>query len=157
MSWTKQMLIEEAFGELALHGFVVTLGPDVLESGLRKLDTMMAMWDGKGITLSYPLPTSPDDSNLDDDSNLPDYAVEPVYMNLAVRLSAGYGKQVAPTTAATAKDGLDMVMARAAFPQEVRYPSSMPSGAGNKPWLWGSGPFIQQADPLTTDTDTIDV
>jgi hypothetical protein len=154
VSWTKQQIVEEAFGELALHGFVVDLDPDTLQSGLRRLDTMMAMWDGKGIRLGYPLPSSPDDSNLDDDSNLPDMAVEPVYLNLAVRLSAGYGKQVSPTTSATAKEGYDMLMARAAMPPEVNFPRSMPAGAGNLPWRRNYNPFLIPPDePINAGPD----
>jgi hypothetical protein len=154
VGWTKQQIVEEAFGELALHGFVVDLDPDTLQSGLRRLDTMMAMWDGKGIRLGYPLPSSPDDSNLDDDSNLPDMAVEPVYLNLAVRLSAGYGKQVSPTTAATAKEGYDMLMARAAMPPEVNFPRRMPAGAGNLPWRRNYNPFLIPPDePINAGPD----
>jgi len=150
MSWTKQEIVEEAFGELALHGFVVTLDADTLESGKRRLDLMLSMWDGKGIRLGYPIPSTPSASNLDDDSNLPDWAVEPVIANLAMRLAAGYGKQVSPTTAMTAKDGYDMLAGRFAMPQEAPLPTSMPIGAGNKPWRSQNSRFIsppqQQVD-----------
>jgi hypothetical protein len=154
MGWTKQQIVEEAFGELALHGFIVDLDPDTLQSGLRRLDTMMAMWDGKGIRLGYPLPSSPDASSLDDDSNLPDMAVEPVYMNLAPRLAAGYGKQVSPTTLAAAKEGYDMLMARAAMPPEVNFPRRMPAGAGNLPWRRNYNPFLIPPDePINAGPD----
>jgi len=154
MSWSKQQLVEEAFNELALRGFEITLDADILQLGLRRLDAMMAMWDGKGIRLGYPLPSSPDSSSLDDDSNLPDYASEPVFMNLAVRIAAGYGKQIAPTTAATAKEGYDMLMARSAMPPEVRYPCTMPSGAGNKSWALGRNPFLPQPpEPIDAGPD----
>ena len=154
MSWSKQQIVEEAYGELSLHGFVVNLTPEILQRGLRRLDIMMAMWDGKGIRLSYPLPSSADGSNLDDDSGLSDIALEPTVLNLAVRLAAGHGKEVAPTTAAAAKEGYDMLMARAAMPPEVQYPRWMPSGAGNKPWRWQRGPFlIPPVDPVDAGPD----
>lgn len=154
MSWTKQQIIEEAYGELSLHSFVVNLTPEILQRGLRRLDAMMALWNGKGIRLGYGLPSSADNSNLDDDSGLPDAAIEPTLMNLAVRLAAGHGKQVAPTTAATAKEGYDALLARAGMPPEVQYPRFMPSGAGNKPWRWQRGPFlIPPVDPVDAGGD----
>jgi hypothetical protein len=147
MSFTKQQIVEEAFGELALHGFVFTLDADTLDSAKRRLDMMLAMWNGKGIRLGYPIPSTPDASNLDDDSNLPDWAVEPIVSNLAVRLAAGYGKQIAPTTAMVAKDGYDMLAARFAMPQEVPLPTRMPVGAGNKTWRSLNNRFISPPAP----------
>ena len=154
MSWTKGQIVEEAYGELSLHSFVVNLTPEILQHGLQRLDAMMAMWNGKGIRLGYSLPSSADSSNLGDDSGLPDAALEPTLLNLAVRLAAGHGKQVAQTTAAVAKEGYDMLMARAAMPPEVQYPRFMPSGAGNKPWRWQRGPFlIPPVDPVDAGPD----
>ena len=92
MGWTKQQLIDQAFSELARAGYVFDLGADVREDALRQLDTMMATWSGVGISIGYLLPDSPDDSNIDDDAGIPLTAVEPVYMNLAVKLAAGRGK-----------------------------------------------------------------
>jgi len=146
MSFTKQQIIEEAFGELALHGNVVTLDPDTLDSGKRRLDMMLATWSGKGFRLGYPIPANPDDSLLDDDSNLPDWAIEPVVTNLAMRLAGGYGKQVSPTTAMVAKDGYDMLAARFGKPQEVPLPTSLPLGAGNKTWRSQNNRFISPPD-----------
>ncbi|MGE5622491.1 MAG: packaged DNA stabilization gp4 family protein [Bacillota bacterium] len=149
MGWTKKQLIEEAFDELALAGHVFDLTPEELQAAGRRLDAMLAMWNGKGICLGYALSSGPD-SDLDADSGLPDFAVEPAYMNLAQRLAAGYGKAILPTTAAAAKDGYDMLVARAAMPSEVQFPGSLPRGAGNKPWRWERGPFMQPpVDPLT--------
>lgn len=153
MGWTKQDLVEAAYGELALHSFVVTLNPDVLEHGLRRLDAMMAMWNGKGIRLGYPLPSTHDASTLDDDSSLPDAAFEPVFMNLAKRLASGHGKQVAPQTLIAAKEGYDMLMARAAMPSEVQYPGALPRGAGNKPWNSGRPFMPPPVDPLLAGGD----
>jgi hypothetical protein len=154
MGWTKQQIVEEAYGELSLHSFVVTLTPEILQHGLQRLDAMMAMWNGKGIRLGYPLPSSADGSSLDDDSGLPDEAIEPALLNLAVRLAAGHGKQVAQTTSAAAKEGYDMLMARAAMPPEVNFPRRMPAGAGNLPWRRNYNPFLIPPDePIDAGPD----
>lgn len=149
MGWTKRQILEDAFGELALAGHVYDLTPDELQAACRRLDAMLAMWNGKGICLGYALSSSPD-ADIDADSGLPDFAIEPVVMNLSQRLAAGYGKAVLPTTAAAAKEGYDMLIARAAMPSEVQYPETMPRGAGNKPWRYQRGPFVTPpVDPLT--------
>ena len=141
MSWTKQELVEEAFSVLALSGFTFDLSPEMLQMGLRRLDSMMGTWNAKNILVSYPLAASPSGSTLDQDSNLPAAAVEAVYMNLAVRIASSLGKALPPSVLSTAKLGYDVLLARAAMPQEMQYPDTMPRGAGNKPWRYDN-PFM---------------
>lgn len=133
--WTKQQLIDQAFAELARAGYVFDLGADVLEDALRQLDSMMAEWSGAGISIGYVLPATPDDSNIGDDSGIPDSANRPVYMNLAVTLAAGRGKALAPQTLAAAQSGYNALLGAAVAP--VGQSSGMPLiGAGNKPWRY---------------------
>jgi len=156
MSWSKQEIINESFSELALQGYVFNVGPDELQGALRRLDTMMATWNGKGIRLGYPVPSTADGSTLDQDSGLPDWAIEAAYMNLAIRIAAGYGKQITQTTAAAAKTALDVVMQRMAMPAEQQMPSTMPIGAGNRRWASGGdrNPFFPTpTEPLLAGQD----
>lgn len=154
MSWTKEQLIEEAYSEIALAGYVFDITPDEMQTALRRLDTMMATLNGKGIRLGYPLPSSPDTSKLDQDSSLPDWAVEAVYLNLAIRLAPGNGKQLSQDTRNSAKAGYDMLMARAAMPAEQQYKPHLPIGAGNKQWRGLQNTFLPDpVDPITTGSD----
>lgn len=132
--WTKQQLIEAAFEELALAGFVFDLDPDQLEAALRKLDTMMAAWSGTGVSIGYLLPASPDASNIDDDAGIPDTAVEAVYMNLAVKLAAGRGKTLAAETRTAAQRGYTALLGAAVTPAAGQTSGLPLAGAGNKPW-----------------------
>lgn len=132
--WTKKQLIEAAFEELALAGFVFDLDADQLEAALRKLDTMMATWSGIGISIGYLLPTSPELSNIDDDAGIPDSAVEPVYMNLAVKLAAGRGKTLTTETRTAAQRGYNTLLGAAVAPVESQASGLACNGAGNKPW-----------------------
>ncbi len=134
MGWSKKMLIEAAFEELALAGYVFDLDPDQLEAALRKLDTMMATWSGAGISIGYLLPTSPDASNIDDDAGIADAAVEPVYMNLAVKLAAGRGKTLTTETRAAAGRGYNALLGAAVAPAAGQASGVPHTGAGNKPW-----------------------
>jgi hypothetical protein len=153
MGYTKRQFVTAAFEEIGLADYVFDLSPEQLESALRRLDAMMAEWNAKGLRLAYPLPSSPQDSDLDNETFVPDSAWEAVITNLAVRIAPGYGKTVSPDTKMVAKDALNTLMQRATFPLEQQLPSTMPSGAGNKPW-WYDNPFLQQPiDPVEAGPD----
>lgn len=148
---TKRQLCEDAFAELALAGHAFDLAPEDMQTALRRLDMMLARWDGEGITLGYALPDPLFGSELDDESGVPDAAVETVVANLAVRLAAHYGRQVAPQTALTAKQGYDELVGKAVRPRPQQMPADLPRGAGNRhtnPW----NPFFPPPDtgPLQT-------
>jgi hypothetical protein len=152
MSWTKQQIIEQAFDELALAGFTFDLDPDQMESALRRLDTMMALWSSKGIAIGYLLPSSPDESDIGSDSGIPDTAVEAVYMNLAQKLAASRGKTLTAETKLAAKQGYDALLGAAAraAARQAPMPNTMPRGAGNKPWRGGAPFFSGETDTLDT-------
>ena len=149
MSWTKRQIVAEAFAELALAGYVFDLSPEELTGALRRLDTMMATWDGLGLHLGYPLAIDPDTADLDQPSGLPLRAVEAVYMGLAVRLAAGKGKQLQPATVIAAKRHYEALLGVAMTPadaQQLR--DGMPRGAGAR--RRGFGPFLPRPDTSPT-------
>lgn len=150
--WTKKQLIAKAFAELALAGYVYDLDPDQLEDALQTMDAMLAEWTTFGVNIGYLLPATPDDSNIDDDSGIPDTANRAVYLNLAVTLAAGKGKTLAVDTRAAAARGYHQLLAVAAraAARPIAMPSNLPRGAGNKPWRSRS-PFFNGA-PETLDT-----
>jgi len=106
MAYTKRDIVNQAFEEIGLASYVFDLQPQQLESALRRLDNMMATWNGKGIRLGYPLPSSPADSDLDQVTGVPDSALEAMATNLAVRIAPMFGKTVSPDTKTIAKKGL---------------------------------------------------
>lgn len=147
--WTKRDLIMQAFDELGLAASVYDLPPESLESARRRLDTMMASWAARGIKFGYPLPSGPNESDLDDASGLPDLALEAVYTSLAVLIAPSYGKVVSETTKARAREALSALQVRAAMPAEMQMPGTMPAGAGNL----GAQPFLNSPDePLRDGT-----
>ncbi|MNO65792.1 P22 tail accessory factor [compost metagenome] len=150
MSWTKRQIVEQAFSKIGLAGYVFDLTAEQLQDAMAQLDSMMAEWDGNGIKLGYPLALNPQNADLDQETNLPPYAVQAVYLNLGVRLGSDFGKEIPPRTLVNAKQGYDGLLARAAFPKEQQLPGTMPRGAGQKPWRRVDDPFIRQPndDPL---------
>lgn len=131
MSYTKRELVEGAMAELGLASYSFDLMPEQLELALRRLDSMLAEWNGRGLRLSYPIPDGTSDSDAASDSVVPDHAWEAIVTNLAVRIGPSYGKQVSPQTLTTARHSLNTVMAKAAMPGEMQM-TDLPTGAGNK-------------------------
>lgn len=153
MGWTKRQFVTQAFEEIGLASYVFDLTPEQLQSALRRLDSMMASWNAKGIRLGYPIPSSPQNGDLDEETNVPDSANEAIYLNLATRIAPGFGKTVAVETKASAKMAYDTLLSRAAMPPEQQLPGTMPAGAGNKPWR-ADDPFLHQpVDPLLAGGD----
>ena len=149
--FTKRQFVEEAYGELGMASYVFDLDVEVLQRALRRLDTMMAEWNGRGIRLGYPLPASPSASDLDELAQVPDWANEAIILNLAVRVAPGHGKTVSPQTLFAAKRALDGVLARAAMPPEVQI-TGLPRGAGAKNH---ESPFLPSpSDTLTAGPDS---
>jgi len=146
MGYSKRQFVTAAFEEIGLASYIFDLQPEQLQSALRRLDAMMAEWNGKGIRLGYPIPGSPQDSDLDEPSEVPDSANEAIYTNLAIKIAPSYGKGVMPETKATAKEAYNTLLSRATTPNEMQLPGTMPSGAGNKSWRNYDNPFLQKPD-----------
>jgi hypothetical protein len=154
MSWTKRQIIEQAFDEIGLASYVFDLTADQLESALRRLDSMIAMWDSKGIRLGYPLPSSPQNSDLDAQTNMPDKAVEAAFLQLAIRLAPSYGKNVSPDTKAAAKQAYEALLITFCLPAEMQIPAGYPKGAGYKPYAIDD-PFTSREQPITVGSDSV--
>lgn len=156
MAYTKRQFVEAALTEIGLASYVFDIQPEQLEYARRRLDAMMADWNGKGIRLSYPIPASPEQGSLAEETNVPDSANEAVILNLAVRLAPSYGKQIMPDTRLLAKTAYDTVLQRATAPIELQFPDTLPSGAGNKYWRDADDPFMPTpVDPVETGAEGI--
>lgn len=154
MGYSKRQFVTAAFEEIGLASYVFDLQPEQLQSALGRLDAMMAEWNGKGIRLGYPIPGSPQYSDLDEPSEVPDSANEAIITNLAIKIAPSYGKQLMAETKLTAKTGYNTLLSRATMPNEMQLPGTMPSGAGNKPWRTYDNPFLQKpVDPVLAGQD----
>lgn len=127
--WKKRDVVLQALEELGLSGAVYDMQPEQLESVKRRLDLQMAAWNADGIRLGYPL--NLESSDLDDDSGLPDWSIEGVYLNLAVMIGPMFGRVVSDTTKARAKQTKNTIVSRFHVPPTQKIPSYMPAGAGN--------------------------
>lgn len=154
MGWTKQQLLNQAFGAIGKSVNIFNIDADTMQDALRSMDGMLATWNAKGIRLGYALPSSPDSSSLEDDSGLPDSAYEAVYLNTSIRIAPFIGKQVSPDLKTSARDAYEVLLARAAMPAQQQLPNTLARGAGNKPWRTVSNPFMPTpTDPLLAGDD----
>jgi hypothetical protein len=142
MSYTKRQFVEAAFSEIGYAAYVYDLQPEQLEEALRRLDAMMGTWYGKDIQVGYPIPTSPENSDLDEETDVPDAANEAVYTNLSLRVAPIVGKVPSMETKTTARRSYMELLGRATVPHEKQFPDTLPAGAGNKPWR-KDNPFVE--------------
>lgn len=132
MSYSKFQFIQAAFSEIGLADYIFDLQPSDLESALRRLDSMMADWNSRGLRLSYPIPGSPEYSDIQSVTQVPDSANEAIITNLAIKIAPSYGKSVSVDTRNGAYSSLIQLMAHAAQPIEQQFDACIPIGAGYK-------------------------
>ncbi|MEZ7524011.1 packaged DNA stabilization gp4 family protein [Burkholderia vietnamiensis] len=149
---TKRELVEAAYEEIGLAGYVFDLTDEERDTALRRLDRLASQWDAKGIRLGYNLPPSADASSLDDDAGIPDWAEQAFYTNLALRLAPTVGKQVSQDTRIAARDGYrTLLMGNYEIPQ-MQMPRHMPIGTGNRRNTKNQQ-FFAPVDRVTTTHD----
>lgn len=141
MSYTKKEIIEEAFTEIGLANYNFDLQSEQMQSALKRLDSMMATWNSKGIRIGYPLVDAPSNSNLNDDTDLRASAIEAVYLNLAVRLAPMLGKQLSMDTKKNANSAYKDLLRETSETIEMDY-NTLPRGAGQKPWRYENSVFL---------------
>lgn len=153
MGYTKRQFVEDIHAEIGLASYVFDMPAEQLQRTMRRLNAMMAEWNAKGIRLGYPIPSSPEGGDLDDETEVPDSAWEAIITNGAIRVAPSFGKQVMAETKATAKRAYNTLLSRAAMPPEMQFPNTLPAGAGNKPWVYDD-PFVTgPVDPLQSGPD----
>lgn len=154
MGYTKQEFVNDAFDEIGLANYNFDLQPEQLQSAVRKLDRMMATWNGDGIRLGYPLPSSPSSSSLTTATNVPDSANDAIVLNLAISIAPSFGKQVSMETKAMAHSSYLSLLSDFAIPPQMQL-NDLPLGAGNKPWRTTNREFIDAEERLAVGNDSL--
>lgn len=152
MSWTKRELITAAFETIGISTYNFDISPEMYNIGLRRLDAMMGSWNSSGIRLAYPIPSQPANSNIDDVTNIPDYANEAVFINLAVILAPIFGKQLEAGVKQSALQAYNAMLAKNMDIPERQVNQTVPAGAGNK-WRRFYSPYLVRPEDNPSDTD----
>jgi hypothetical protein len=155
MAYTKRQIVEAAFEEIGLAAYTFDLQPEQMQTGLRRLDSMMATWNNQGIRLGYPLPSSPSLGDLDVSADVTDMAIEAIVGNLAIRIAPAFGKTVSPDTKASARKAyLALLNYASTVPERQLDNQAIPAGEGNKYWRYDNDPFlIRPTDPIDAGPD----
>lgn len=153
---TKRQIVELAYASVGLAGFAVDLQPEQMEHARRILDSQMATWAVKGIRLGWPIPSSPDAGDLDDETNLPDWAFQATYLNLGIAIAPMHGKAVTPDFKALARSAYDAMLISVVQPVSRQMPGGYPLGSGHK--TYSGAPW--SADPesnISTGNDELEL
>lgn len=150
MGWSKRQLVDAAFEELGMAGYVFNLQPEQLQIAVRRLDAMMAQWSALGIRVSYPISDNPKSVRIEDVTHVPDFALEAIFKNLALKLAPVYGKQISPDLRSDAKRAYNALLSKVVGVREMAL-GVLPAGAGRKAPL---DPFIEERiDDIQTGLD----
>jgi hypothetical protein len=113
------------------------------------MDAMLAQWSVRGLRIAYNAP-----GGLDDESGVPDWAVEAVVSNLALKVGAMVGKQPMPSMLATAATSYNTVAAVSmSVPERARVNMAVPAGAGNRSEDAWNIYLPEPVEPITTGGD----
>lgn len=134
MGYTKRQLLDAAIEEIGLDPVEFDVTSGEYQKFLRRLEAMINTWSGEGIPLSYNAASNPEDINIDQESGLPDWAYEAVYLNLALAIAPSIGKQSLPDTRKRAYATKNIARRNRALKFEMQYPDTFPVGSGNKPF-----------------------
>lgn len=133
MSWSKIDIINKAFAEIGLGGYVFTASAEERQDALSSLDAMLARWQRRGIDTGYIVANDPSADVITGDSGIAPEYTRAVILNLATDIAPSFGKQVLPHTQAAAVAGYnDALSFSSVVPQMALDISATPAGAGRK-------------------------
>lgn len=126
---TKRAIIEMAYEDCGLAGYVFERTDDEFASGLRKLNTLMGEWPWN--TLKFNLPTY-GQGELAEFSGLDDKYIHAVSQYLAMRLAANMGKSMPIEYMRTCNRSLMLLQSEAAVVPKIGFTQGTPKGQGHR-------------------------
>ncbi len=115
MGWTKRDIVKQAFSEIGKSDYDFDIQPEEMMSALRSLDSMVSTWGAQGIRIGYAGGNGFGD--IDADVEVPEFAHEALFLNLALRIAPSIGKSPSPETRAAATSALNAIRARSMRPR----------------------------------------
>lgn len=123
----KRQLILQAYDDLGYANYDFDMHPEMLSSGLTKLDNMITEWSGGGINLAYQL-----GAGMNEESGIPDIYNNAVISNLAIRLAGSIGKKIPAYLPIQAMTAMNFLIKGQVKPREQQMPVDFPLGAGHR-------------------------
>jgi hypothetical protein len=120
---TASEVIAAALGQTLTRAGDIPLESNETEQGLFQLNTMMASWS---LALGYTIVSS-----MSDTITTPDYAIDAIVQNLAVRLAPSFGGLVDADLRENARQTKKDMLRQAVRIGPAKMPSTLPRGTGN--------------------------
>jgi hypothetical protein len=151
MGWTKRQFIDRALSGIGLGKRSYTASAEDYSDALEIADSMVAEWQGRlGLGIGWPLTSNPDDSSLDDATEVPLPYVACVWSNLAVLIGPEFGKQAFRETKVLASESYNTMSKNLSKPRPKQQPQGVPLGGGNR---WRRRIFTPKPDEFSESTD----
>lgn len=152
---TKGDIVRAALRKAAIasNATLTNIEPESMADGLFDLELMMAELDGNGVRLGYKL--AADEPQPDDPHGIPDWAVGPITMNLAVLVLPDYVREASSTLVNRARFGYQTLLKATAnqTTPKYRYPNGWPLGSGNILWERVGIRYFHFGEKLTVEND----
>ncbi len=120
---TASELITAALGQTLTRSADIPLEPDELQDAIFQLNNMMTSWN---LALGYTVVSNPND-----EITTPDFAIDAMVQNLAVRIAPGFGGIVDADLRQNAREAKRDLLKIVVTVGPARYPSTLPRGSGN--------------------------
>ena len=127
---TAREYITRALAKLGVKAAESSIEASELTDGIETLNDMLTEWEGSGILLGFEPVASGDD-----EIRAPRLAQAAIKSNLAIRLAPDYSRPVSAELAAEARGATKSMLRAIVKIGDVAYPSTLPTGSGNKTLL----------------------
>jgi hypothetical protein len=132
---TKQAVVDMAFEEIGLAGYDFDATQEEYASALRRLDGLMAEWQGPGnnYAIGYNAPAVFGQGALEDLIGIPDSLLNCTSIALALRIMPNIGKTMSLESRVAYGQGMNAMRAAFGVTLNRSLQRRTPRGAGNKP------------------------
>jgi len=125
MATTARQLISKSLRKLGVRSTQTSITDQELSDGIDDMNSMMRSLEARTIVLGYtPISTG------DEEITVPDWAIEMMFTNLAIRISSDYGKLPSQALIAQTRDAYGAVLQYLKSAPEGKLPPDLPTGAG---------------------------
>lgn len=145
---TKRQILNMTYRMMGLTDYEFNVTPEEWATALFAMDAQMATWRTNNLYLNYNAPAVIGESDLDEESGIPDDAVLPVACALAFVVAPAIGKTLSTECRVTAGNAMNALRARYSVTPNRVLQGGTPRGAGQKPWgTWQPYGFSGTTDP----------
>lgn len=120
-------IINRAASKIGVKRAGVPLTDDEIDDFISELNNMMTELEAGGTVLGYTIV-----SKGSDEITTPDWSFGAIESNLGVRAAPDFDAQISGVLAASASSGLKAILKRTVQIGEVQFPTSLPTGSGNR-------------------------